>query len=174
MPHSSTKSTAPQNGDRQALWDRVGKVRIGMLTTVNAGGTLNARPMTVRQVEPDGTLWFFMAADSRVAEVVANDARVNASFANLDDSFFVSVVGRAFPIEDRQKVEALWSPLASAWFPEGPTDPNLRLLRVDAQRVDYWTSSGGKLLQFYAMAKAAVTGNKPDSNVGEHGSFVPR
>jgi general stress protein 26 len=177
MPARNAKSAHLQPAkhaglaEREAVWRKAGKARIGMLTTVDPRGFVHSRPMTVQEIEPDGTLWFFIAGDSDVAEVIRNDARVNASFASPDDNFFLSVVGRAWLIEDRQKVEALWTPLAATWFPEGPTDPNLRLLRVDPHRVDYWTSGGGKLLQFLAAAKAAL-GATPRVQ-GKRGSFEP-
>lgn len=168
---AAAREAAHEGGEQHdELWQRVGKVRIGMLTTLNKEGRLYSRPMTVQEIEPDGTLWFFLSGAGNVAEEIANDSRVNASFANPNDNFFLSVVGRAFAVDDRQKVEALWSPVAAAWFPGGPADPDLRLLRVDPQRVDYWTSAGGKLLQFLAMAKAAITRRPPE---GEHVTFAP-
>src|SRR5512134_3723770 len=138
-------TTPPDPEQREALWERIEDLQIGMLTTVAADGSLRSRPMTVQEIRPDETLWFFTAADSTLTDGVSRDGHVNASFADVEDSFYVSVTGVAFLIDDREKIEALWTPFAAAWFPEGPTDPKLCLLRIDPQRIDYWTSSAGKL-----------------------------
>ena len=41
----------------------------------------------------------------------------------------------------------------AAWF-DSPADPDLWLLRVEPERVDYWKSGAGKIVQMVAMAKA--------------------
>jgi Pyridoxamine 5'-phosphate oxidase like len=52
----------------------------------------------------------------------------------------------------------------------GPEDPNLGLLRVDVENGEYWDPVASKLVQFFAMAKAAVT-RTPPQNIGEHRRF---
>jgi len=61
-------------------------------------------------------------------------------------------------------------PFAAGWFPGGPEDPNLGLLRVDVENGEYWDPVASKLVQFFAMAKAAVT-RRPPQNIGEHRRF---
>ena len=48
-----------------------------------------------------------------------------------------------------------------AYFPNGVDDPNLALMKVQPQSVYYWESESGKMVQFFKMAVAAVTG-KPN------------
>jgi general stress protein 26 len=171
MPNETMQTLEPEQ--REALWERIEDLQVGMLTTVGPDGSLLARPMTVQDIEPDGTLWFFTIADSAITEGVTQDTRINASFADVEESFYVSITGRGYLVDDRERIEALWTPFAAAWFPGGPADPKLWLLRIDPQHVDYWTSSSGKLTQMLAMAKAAWRRTVPGPELGEHGSFVP-
>lgn len=157
----------------QELWQRLRKLRVAMMTTFAPDGSIRSRPMTLQDLEPDGTMWFFAAADSEVSEVVSRDARINVAFADHADSFYASFSGRAFAVHDLEKAQALWSPFAAAWFPGGPADPSLWLLRVDPQQVDYWTTTSGKITQMAAMLKAALTRTPPGPELGERGSFVP-
>lgn len=157
--------------EQHELWRRAQKLRFAMMTT-RAGAALASRPMTLQGVDGDGTLWFFTAADTALVDDVHRDASLNVAFADPSDDFYLSVSGIGHFQHDRQKIEALWTPMAAAWF-DGPHDPRLALLRVQPERVDYWKNEAGKLTQMAAMAKAALTSTRPDKGVGEHGSFVP-
>ena len=159
--------------EQAKVYAKVKKLRIGMLTTQGEDGTLESRPMTLQDVDDDGCMWFLTSAFSALEEAVRRDAQVNVSFVDTGDSFYLSTSAHAVFVDDREKVEALWSPMAAAWFPDGPSDPNLRLLRVDAEKVDYWFSRSGRIVQMLALAKAAARGTPPGPEAGEHGAFTP-
>lgn len=159
--------------ERARLWEKVQKVRFAMVATRSADGKLASRPMTLQGVDDDGTMWFFTSANTQLGEDLRSDPAVNVAFAHVDDDFYLSAAGSGFFIDDREKIEALWSVMAAAWF-DSPADPNLWLLRVEPERVDYWNSGVGKVLQMVAMVKAAITHTRPGKSVGEHGSFDPK
>jgi general stress protein 26 len=144
-----------------------------MVTTHDIDGEMRSRPLTLIELEDDATMWFFIERRSELARDVADEARISATFADTADSWYVAVAGSAYVVHDPQKVEALWTPLATAWFPDGPHDRSLGLLRVDVDHVEYWKpGAGGKLMQFASIAKAALTRERA-KNEGEHGSFAP-
>lgn len=142
-------------------------VRVAMLTTTRPDGRLVSRPLGTQEVEFDGDLWFATGADSaKVAEIAANPY-VNVSYASTSDNTFVSVSGRAEMIDDRAKIDALWSPAMELFFPGGKDDPNLRLIRVQADTAEYWDGPGtvlGKALHFVLTAvtndPASLTDNE--------------
>ena len=158
--------------ERQELFEKIEKVRFAMVTTIASDGSLGSRPMTLQGVDGDGTMWFFTSANTQLGDDVNRDEHVNVAFADTGDDFYLSASGSAFFVDDLQKIEALWNVMAAAWF-DGPTDPNLWLLGVKPDRVDYWKPGAGKVLQMVAMAKAALTNTRPGKAVGEHGSFEP-
>jgi hypothetical protein len=51
-----------------------------------------------------------------------------------------------------------YNPLIKTWFPDGLDDPHLTLIRFDADRGDYWTSTVGMLRVLAAFTKSVVTG----------------
>lgn len=108
-PHTSVEQQAD-------LWEKVQKVRFAMVTTRDAAGALASRPMTLQGVDDDGTLWFFTSANTQLGDDVRRDAQVNVAFADTGDSFYLSAAGKAFFVDDREKVEALWNPIVRAWF----------------------------------------------------------
>ena len=128
-------SSSPQ---AQRLRELIKDVKFAMLTTRAVDGTLTSRPMTTLQAEFDGTLWFMLAADSIKAMDVEERPKVNLGYAEPEHGRYVSVSGTAQVLHDRSKARELWNPLFETWFPGGPEDPNLALLKVDVASADYW------------------------------------
>ncbi|WP_198086483.1 pyridoxamine 5'-phosphate oxidase family protein [Variovorax sp. E3] len=160
-----TKTTT----DHGKLWDLIKDTRFGMLTHRHAEGQLHSHPLTTqnRDVDAVATLYFFVPKDGDIARHVATDPAVNVAYANTGDDSYVSVSGRAALREDQALKEALFTTMAKAWFPNGPTDPNLGLLAVSVVEAEYWDVDDSKMVQLYKMAKAAITG-EPPKNLGEH------
>ncbi|WNH51590.1 pyridoxamine 5'-phosphate oxidase family protein [Stenotrophomonas oahuensis] len=137
------------------LAELIRDVDIAMFTTTGVDGRLYSRPLGTQQVEFDGDLWFATAADSpKVAEISLNP-QVNVAYASPSKNTYVSVAGTARIVDDRAKVEELWSPAMKLFFPGGKDDPNLRLIHVRAESAEYWDGPGtllGKALSFVLSA----------------------
>lgn len=155
---------------RARLWDLIRGIKFAMFTTRHGNGHLHARPMTTqnKNLEADDSLWFFMSKASDPVDDLKKDQMVAVSYAEPSEDRYVSVSGRAHLIEDLDKKKQLWSKLNEAWFPGGPTDPDLALIQVEVIHANYWDVKESKIVQLYEMAKAAVTG-KPPQDLGEHG-----
>ena len=137
-------------------------IKIAMLTTVDTDGSLRSRPLYTQEAEPGGDLWFFIDADSAKVDEIAKDPRVNVSYAAPDDQRYVSLSGTAQVLHDRAKMKELWSPVAKGWYPDGPEDPRLALLRVMVEKAEYWDTPSGKMVQLAGFLKAVVTGERLD------------
>ena len=124
--------------DKQELWERLAKLRYTMMTTHDADGAMQARPVTTLKIEPEGRMWFFVALSGGIAEDIERDPTVHLSFMDTDDDLFVSLLGHASLKRDPNRARELWSTMAGSWFPGGPDDPNLGVLSVDVHRGDYW------------------------------------
>lgn len=153
-----------------ALSSKIGSMRFAMFTTRDANGHLVSQPMTNQQIDQEGGLWFYTRSTTELWENIAHEPEVNVSFANSDDSTYVSVSGRAERVVDRNQIKALWNPMVQAWFPAGPEDEHVVLVRVMPHAAEYWDSNDSKMVRLFAMAKAAVTGSTPDVD-GEHGTI---
>src|SRR5450830_545501 len=147
---------------------KIKQVKFGMFTTSDDTRTLTSRPLTLQQTDSQGQMWFFVSNQTPFVRELLNNPQVNISFAEPGDSLYVSVCGHAELVKDRAKAEELWNPLVKAWFPGGLDDPQLSLIKVTIQSAEYWDSSASKMMQYYAMAKAAITGEQP-KDLGEHG-----
>jgi general stress protein 26 len=130
--------------------------RFGMLTTTDPDGTLISRPMAMQEVEFDGDLWFFAARDSRKIQHLASHAQVNVAVGS--NSSWVSLTGTGVVVTDAAKKRELWNSVVEAWFPDGPDDDGVVLLKVEADSAEYWDSPGGRLATALSFAKAKLTG----------------
>ena len=153
-----------------ALSDKIGSMRFAMFTTRDNNGHLVSQPMTNQQVDDDGGLWFYTRTTTELWDNIAHEPEVNVSFANNDDSTYVSVSGVAERVVDRAQIRAMWNPMVQAWFPAGPEDQHVVLVRVLPHAAEYWDSNDSKMVRMFAMAKAAVTGTTPDVD-GDHGTI---
>jgi general stress protein 26 len=140
------------------------KFRIAMLTTVDAEGALTSRPMAVQEAEFDGDLWFFAQRDSTQVGQLRRNSEVGVALSS--NSAWVSISGTAEVVDDPAKAKQLWNSAVEAWFPDGPEDPNVLLLKVHADGAEYWDSPGSRVTTLLTYAKAKLTGKRPD--VGEN------
>lgn len=145
-------------------------IRIAMLTTVAPDGMLHSRPMATQEIGPEGDLWFFTSDDSLKVDEIARNPRVNLAYAAPGGQVYLSVAGLASLSYDRAKIVELWSPLLKTWFPDGPQDPRIALLRVKIESIDYWEGPG-QVVSLFKMVASAVTGEP--AKLGEYGHITP-
>jgi len=143
------------------LKSKIKAIRFAMFTTIDAGGNLVSVPMTNQEMDAEGNLWFFTSTQAELWENIAAHPEVNLSFAEPNDSVYVSISGRAERVVDRAKIHEMWNPAVQAWFPHGPDDPHAMLVRVVSDTAEYWDSSASSMVQLFNMAKAVLTGTTP-------------
>lgn len=152
----------------ERLWEMIKDIRFGMLTHRHTDGGLHAHPLTTQNKElgPKGILYFFVSRSTEVGQRLRADGNVNVSYADPKKDVWVSISGHATISEDREAIERLFNPMAKAWFPGGPTDPDLELVEVHITHAEYWDVKESKPTQLFKMAAAAISGERP--KMGEH------
>lgn len=161
---------ADDRNPRETLWELIKDIRFAMITHQHPGGQLHACPMTTANKEgmnEDQNLYFLINKHNDLARCVAAQPQINVAYADTGKDSYVSVSATARISDDLALKELLFNPMAKAWFPDGPTDPQLAVLVAHADSAEYWDVRQSKLVQLFAMAKAAVTGDAPDA-MGHH------
>jgi general stress protein 26 len=121
----------------------INKIDICLLATRDDGGELHARPMSNNgQVEWDGRSWYFAPSDGRLVAELRSDPSVVAAYRADEGFTFVSVSGRATIETSVELKKQFWLPELERWFPNGPEDANVTLIRLDAERAQWWTANG--------------------------------
>jgi general stress protein 26 len=157
------------------LADLVKDIRVTMFTTFDAKtGKPHARPMYTQKLDAEtftGSLWFLSDIHSgKVDELNANPA-VLLTYADPGKNRFVTVTGTADAERDPAKAKELWNVHAKGWWPGGPDDPNLGIIRVDVAEAEYWDGPS-QLSYLFSLVKAVATGNRVQTTA-EHGVMKP-
>ncbi|MBS3178215.1 MULTISPECIES: pyridoxamine 5'-phosphate oxidase family protein [unclassified Pseudoclavibacter] len=149
-------SNATQSDEVAKIAKLVKDFRFAMLTTIEGSGSLVAHPLTIQEAEFDGDLWFLIQKDSTTVRNLGADSRAGVSLSSNDS--WVSLSGTAGLVNAPEKLRELWNPAAEAWFPNGPEDPNVGVLKFSASGAEYWDSPGGRIATAFSFIKSKVSG----------------
>ncbi len=118
------------------LQEVIKKIHTVMLVTQEETGALVARPMAIAEHnEKDGTLTFSTSSESgKVSEIRADE---DVAVVMQSSSRYASQSGRAEISNDREKIRSLFKKDWEIWFPEGPEQPDLRLIRFTPATGEY-------------------------------------
>jgi len=135
------------------------KARTCMFTTSISSDTPTTRPMTVQEVDENGTLWFIGSSDTETAKEIGENNRVQLYFMNSGSYEFVYVLGDATLSTDKSLIEKYWTEIANAWF-DGKEDPRVRVISVKPSDSYYWDTKDGKIVSLFKIGVSALTGKK--------------
>ena len=158
-------SDATHTHSVEKIWSLAKSIRVAMLVTRH-GDSMAARPMFSLIREEEETVWFITERASGKMAEAAQNSQALLTFSNGMDGDHVVMTGRVSPHDDRAKLEALWGPGATVYFPKGPTDPKAVLLKFTPIEAEYWTGGSGVMSFAFNFAKAKLTGERPET--GEH------
>jgi general stress protein 26 len=137
-----------------------------ILATINAQGEIHARPMAIFDIEEDGSVVF--VTDESSVKVDEIERHPHATVIGQNGwTATVTLTGTASLFRDQARLREKWRKTFQAWFPDGPDDPRIVLVRVQAERGEYWDNSGVRAFRYMAQAaRAVVTGTRP--RIDEH------
>lgn len=151
----------------EKLAELIEAIDFTMMTTVDDDGTLRSRPMSTQKTPFDGTLWFFTDADAPKVDEINDTHEVNLAYSDPKNHRYVSVSGKAQLVRDLEKKRELWEPSHKIWFPNGPEDPNVALLKVTVGKAEYWDSGSNAVGRLIDYAKAFITGDEGEMGENE-------
>ena len=132
---------------------------IAFMVTID-GGEMTARPIGVvgDHAAFDGTLWFITDRRSHKVQAIERGCAARLLFQNDARGTYLHLEGRATIVENPAQLKKLYTPVQRTWFPDGPEDPNITLIRFDVDQGDYWDGHQSMVRLALAFAKAVVTG----------------
>jgi general stress protein 26 len=139
----------PQNANReeiiQALAGMIRDIPVAMLTTTGLG-RLRSRPMVTQRTPFDGNLWFLTARAAGKTGEIRDRQVVHVTFVSSADNRYVWTTGIATIVDDQAKVNEIWHPGFRAWFPEGPDDGSIALIKVRVEEAEYWDPKANRMV----------------------------
>jgi general stress protein 26 len=143
-----------------------------MLTTTDGDGNLVSRPMSTRQMDEAGDIWFFTSEDTDKVDEARAHRDVGLSYCDAKGMRYVSVGGKASVVHDAAKMHELYTPSLDIWFESGLATPGIALLKVTPAVTEFWEPSKGKVAMAAGMLKSLVTKDTPDEDIMNHGRIV--
>ena len=149
--------------------DAVEKIReiakdanICMFVTDLSSLPLAGRPMATQEVDEQGNIWFMSDRNSDKNRQIEDDEQVQLFYSHTNNYEYLSIFGRAEIVNDRSKIEELWTPMAKTWFKAGKDDPNISLIKVIPEDAYYWDTKNNKMVSFIKFAMGAIGINPKD------------
>lgn len=137
------------------------KIDIAMLATVGKGGHLVSRPLSTQCATFDGErVWFLTERDTPKVGEIRRHPQVNVAYASKDANTYLSVSGKARVVRDQALIDTFWNDAMKAFFPNGKDDPNIVLIEVAVDTIEYWDGPGSWIGKALTFAVARVTGNE--------------
>jgi general stress protein 26 len=162
--HNRDDLAGPQAVDKiRALVDKA--QTCFFCTKVVVTGSTGARPMNVRKVDDNGSLWFLSAIDSHLNRELARDPSVHLYFQASPHSGFLHLIGRARVTQDAVKIHELWEPLIKTWFTGGEQDPRITVIEVSPTEGYYWDVKHGNLVAGIKILIGAAVGETLDDSI---------
>ena len=150
-----------RNTDVDRVYDLADDIGVCMLTS-KAGKTLRSRPMHAKIDHDAGVITFLTDVRHHKDDEIAADPDVCLSFAKPGSQNYVSISGTAEVLNDRAAIKARFSEMAKVWFPDGPEDPNVRLMVVRPEAAEFWDGKTNPIAVAFQLVKAKFSDERPD------------
>ena len=131
----------------KTIASKMKKLDFCLMITTDGRGTHHARPMSNnKNVDYDGTAYFFSNEDTNKVRQIMTDQNVSLEYQS-DDMVFIHAYGEASIIKQRGRMEPYWEDSLNQWFPQGLDTPGLVMIRHDAKKIQYWDKGGEGIWQ---------------------------
>ena len=147
-------------GDIERVWDIVEKVGVGMLTTRFAGG-LRSRPVEPRLDRDAGVIRIVTDVRGLKDNEIERSPEIGLVVVCAPDKAYLSITGTAAVTHDPAMAKKIWHKTDELWW-SGPDDPNVRVIVVTPSLAELWDGPSSSVVAAFEIAKAKVTGDKPD------------
>lgn len=167
---TDTATTTTDHESRQKVRDMIKDIKIALMVTTDDDGRLRSRPMAAHQTKDTDHLWFFTHVTSQKIDHIESNPDVLLAYSDPDSQNYVSVTGKAEIVRDRALIKSMWSEMLKIWFPKGPDDPDIALIKVSMQAAEYWDGPSSAMVLAYGYLKSRITGTAAD--MGENKRVV--
>lgn len=168
---SDAATVTSDHQSRQKVWELIKDIDIALMVTTDDDGKMRSRPMSVQQTSYDGNLWFFTRVTSCKIEHIEGNPDILLAYSDPGKQNYVSVTGTAEVVRDRAQIKSMWSEVLKTWFPNGPDDTDIALIKVSMQAAEYWDSPSSAMVLAYGYLKSRITGVAADHGENKRVEF---
>jgi general stress protein 26 len=149
----------------EKFWSAL-KSDMTMMLGIDGAEDGHARPMTAQIEGERSPIWFFTSTKSALVRNLATSSRAIATFTSKGHDLYATMHGSLTHHNDRAVIDRLWNPFIAAWYKGGKDDPELALLRLDAEKAEIW-EDGSSLIAGIKMLLGSDPKKDYKDNVAE-------
>ena len=154
------------------ITDIIKDAKFAMMTTVTDEGHLHACPMTTSETDLNNReIWFIGDKTTETVSDLERNPQLNLAYSLNDNKDYVSINGKAEMVNDKAKLDELWSAEYNAFYEHGKEDENVQLIKVVPHGAEYWLS-GSAVVNMFKMVSAAAQDGKVADSLGENASVA--
>jgi len=149
---------------QQRIWTELDAHPVCMVTTA-VNGEIKTRPMSGHVERDNHRILFVTHRHTGAVDEVLRSPSISIAISHEDRNFYAAIACQSSEIEDRELLRRIWTPMASAWFPNGPDDPDATLLALTPISAEIWNGPSSSVLVAFKLATAKILGRTPDLGV---------
>jgi general stress protein 26 len=147
--------------DEDRVWDIIAKAGICMMVTRFAGG-LRGRPLEARPNRKENAIFFLTDVRGLKDDEISADPHICLTFVYRPEKVYLSISGEALVSRDENRARELWNEEQQVWWPGGPGDENVRIIRVSPRVAEMWDGPASAAAVAHEFDRARATGAEPD------------
>lgn len=153
---------------RNKLKELAENIDIAIMETNLSAKPAHTIPMSTKEVDTDGAIWFLSNKNSTHNRHINSDTNIQLIYSDPNKMEFMTVFGNAYITTDKALLERYYGTTDDTWF-DGVDDPNLTAIKVIPETAHYWDTQNGKFISLIKMGIGAITGEKQE--LGEQGDL---
>lgn len=135
------------------------------MVSLFAENAIKTRPMSGHLDRDHHRLLFISHRHTGIIGAALRSPSVSIAISHEDRNFYAAISCAASEVPSREKLREIWTPLAGAWFPNGPDDPDATLLALTPVSAEIWDSPSSSVLVAFKLATAKILGRTPDLGI---------
>jgi general stress protein 26 len=156
--------------DIDRVWRLIDDIPVAMVITHEGQGQhMRARPMAMRPARAEGVIYFLTDVDAPKAQEIRRNESICLALADNKNQKYLSITARAEIIDDRDRIEKVWSIYDKAFWPD-KNDPRIRVLRVTPDSAEFWEGSG-MVVTAVKLVAAMASGERMNVGANEKVGF---
>lgn len=154
----------PDTGLQERIWAALDAHPVYMVSLIAEDG-LKTRPMAGHLDREHHRLLFITHRHTGIIGAALRSPSVSIAISHEDKNFYAVIACTASEIPNRDLLRQIWTPVADAWFPNGPDDPDATLLALTPVSAEIWEGPSSSVLVAVKLATAKILGRTPDLGV---------
>ena len=153
---------------KKKLKELVENIDFAMMETNLGNRPTHIIPMSTKEVDDQGCIWFLSNANSDHNNHLNTDNELQLIYSKPSDMEFITIFGKAKITSDKSILKRLYGKMDDMWF-SGVDDPNLSAIKVTPLEAHFWDTKSNKLITLFNMGMSLLTGEQRE--IGEEGEL---